>query len=383
MNQADLTERFDALQDSLMELYESGETTLSAQIKHWQLIRKQYVYMYYSRKEGYKSLGLQPLPTLAVSEYKAKEAIHQILLLESLQNSEFGTEDWTLTETSAELTLTAPRDTFKKQPFIVDVWFDHDSNNSFPYTNWDRIYYQDEKDLWHVAAGDVDDNGLYFTDYKGEKNYFQLFAPDVERYSTTGEYTIKYKNKTISSVNSSQRANSTSLQGDVSSSKDSVSSTQTSTRRNKGQEGGPSSTTTSPILRRRRRRREQGESPERGEPKRLRREAAVGVPAGEVGRGSVSVPRRGLTRTQRLEAEARDPPIVLVKGGANNLKCWRNRHKHNNFCTRISTVFRWAGENDGNRMILAFKDLQQRELFFRYVSLPKHCTYSFGNLDSL
>jgi len=385
MNQADLTRRFDALQDSLMELYEAGETNLEAQIKHWKIIRKQYVYMYYARKEGYKHLGLQPLPTLLTSEYKAKEAIQQLILLESLQKSSFRDEEWTLSDTSAELTLTAPRNTFKKMPFIVDVWFDHLQSNSFPYTNWDRIYYQDEGDNWHVAQGKADVNGLYFDDYTGQRNYFTLFAPDGERFSSTGEWTVNFKNETISSVNSSQGPSSNiSPQGFVTSSGDAVPrSTTFPSRRDKGKEGVPSSTTPStPELRRGRRRREQRESPSRRRPKRVRQNSG-GVSPSEVGRGTSTVPRSGLTRTQRLTEEARDPPILIVKGGANNLKCWRYRHKNSSLFDQMSTVFKWVGHDSGNRMLISFRSIQQRSLFLKVVHFPKGCTYALGYLDSL
>ena len=366
-----------------MELYEAGEKTLAAQIEHWKIVRKQYVYMYYARKEGFKNLGLQPLPTLLTSEYKAKEAIQQLLLLESLQKSSFKNEEWTLGDTSAELTVTAPRNTFKKQPFIVDVWFDNESSNSFPYTNWNRIYYQDDKDMWHVAEGQVDINGLFFVDYMNEKNYFTLFAPDVERFSSTGQWTVHFKNETISSVDSSQRPSSTiSLQGSVSSSRDAIPATKTYSRRDKGKEGSPSSTTPStPIRRRRRRRDEQGESPSRLRPKRLR-ETGGGVPASEVGGGTTSVPRRGLTRIERLTREARDPPIIIVKGGANNLKCWRYRHKNCSLLSDISTVFRWTGCALGNRMLISFKSEEQRTLFLKSISLPKGSSYALGSLQS-
>ena len=373
-----------------MDLYETGEKTLRAQIEHWSIVRKQYVLMYYARKEGYKQLGLQPLPTLTIAEYKAKEAINQLLLLQSLQKSQFANEEWTLSETSAELTLTAPRNTFKKQPYVVDVWFDHEPSNSFPYTNWEKIYYQDVNDHWHVAEGKADINGLYYDDYLNERIYFVVFAPDVDRYSTTGQWTVKFKNETLSSVNSSQRSfTGISLQGLVTSSRDATRNTtsnaKTTTRRDKNQEGVSSSTTPpSPDLRRgRRRRAQQGESPSGRRPKRVRTEASTAVSAGEVGRRSTTVPRRGLTRTERLAAEARDPPIIILQGGANNLKCWRNRHKDCRLCLQISTVFRWAGLDSGNRMLIAFTDVQQRSEFLKTVNLPKGCTFAKGSLEAL
>lgn len=371
-----------------MNLYEEGAQTIDAQIEHWKIIKQQYITYYYARKEGFKKLGLQILPTFVVSEYKAKEAIQQIILLESLKKSQFGNEPWTLSETSAELTLTPPRYSFKKDPYVVDVWFDNNPENSFPYTNWNKIYYQDEQEHWHRAEGKVDINGLYFVDINGDRNYFVVFAPDVERYSTTGLWTVNFKNQTISSVDSSQtRVSDISPQGSVSSSRDTVQRpTTTSSRGSEGEERSPHSTTpSSPDLRGGQRRGRQRESSPRGRSKRRREEEATsGVAPGEVGRGSVTVPRRGLGRIERLTEEARDPPIIFVKGGANNLKCWRNRcQKTNRLYTVMSTVFRYPGTELGHRMVIGFRDFDQRTLFLKTTTFPRGCTYSLGRIDSL
>lgn len=398
MNQADLTVRFDALQERLMTLYEEGSKTIDAQIEYWQLIRKESVLMYYGRREGYKNFGLQPLPALSVSEYKAKEAIRQVILLKSLKNSIYGNEEWTLPETSAELTYTAPRNTFKKDPYTVDVWFDHNPNNSFPYTNWNKIYFQDERDNWHRAAGKVDVNGLYFEDANGDKSYFVLFTTDAQRYGTTGEWTVHYKNETISSTSlSSQRSLSTSSQGSVGSSRDSVPAKKgQSTRRREIEEGStdssPSSTSSpSSAVRRGRRRPQQREPASRGGGPRAKRqrqeEVSSTVSPDEVGRGNTTVPRTNLTRLERLAKEARDPPVVLIKGRSNPLKCWRYRCEKNcDLFDKITTVFKWVNASDDcnmHRLLVSFKNQNQRSMFLKSVTLPKGCTFSLGSLDSL
>ena len=396
-----MTDRYDALQERLMSLYEESSNTIEAQIMLWETIRKEQVLLYYGRKEGYKNFGLQPIPNLAVSEYRAKEAIQQVLLLKSLQKSAFGREEWTLTDTSAELTHTAPRNTFKKGPFTVNVYFDHNANNMFPYTQWNWLYVQDDNDMWYKTPGLVDINGLYFEDNSGEKNYFLLFATEAETYGTSGGWTVKYKNETISTstpvTSSQQRSFSDSFEGSskgsVSSSGDAVPLPKT-TRRKETEEGRPHSTTpTTFTVRRRRRRIQQRERATttvslRSERRRAQ-ESQLGVPAGEVGRGHHLVPRTGLKRLERLEAEAGDPPVILVKGSANSLKCWRNRsYKANVPCVKMSTVFRWAEctENNigaNNRMLIAFKNRAQRKVFLKTVRFPKGVSYCFGHLDSL
>lgn len=379
-----------------MNLYESAPNTIEAQIEIWETIRKEYVLYYYGRKEGYRNFGLQPLPVTSVSEYKAKEAIQQVLLLRSLRDSPFGSEEWTLTDTSAELTHTAPRNAFKKGAYTVEVFFDHNPKNSFPYTNWKWLYLQDEHDQWYKTPGLVDVNGLYFEDTHGDKNYFVIFASDAQTYGTTGEWTVHFNNEYISSVpaSTSQDTFSGSLQGStkgsVSSSRDTVPQPQTP-RRKEAEEGGPSSTTaTPPSLRRRRRRTPQQRERTTTRPKRRRLEEDISSTSpGQVGSGTHLVPRRGLSRLERLKAEARDPFLILVTGAANSLKCWRYRVKKSKasfLC--ISTVFTWTGLNvdvcaNNHKMLLAFSNANQRQLFLDTVPFPKGSSFTFGNLNSL
>ena len=103
-----LTERFDAVQENLLELFESGSDNIEDQILYWNLMRKEGILLYYARQKGISRLGLQHVPSLAVSEFKAKQAIMMTLQLESLKNSEFGREKWTLQDTSLELYNTEP-----------------------------------------------------------------------------------------------------------------------------------------------------------------------------------------------------------------------------------------------------------------------------------
>lgn len=378
-----------------MTLYEEGSKNIDDQIELWDLIRKENILCYYGRKEGYKNFGLQPLPTLMVCEYKAKEAIQQGLLLKSLKKSPFGKEEWPLTDTSAEIVHTSPPNTFKKHGYTVDVHFDNNPENSFPYTSWDALYVQDENDDWYKTAGKVDINGIYYEDKQGDKNYFVVFAADAQRYGTTGQWTVYYKNETLSTstpITSSPEPLSGSVQGSakVSSTSWDTAPSSKSPRRTETEEGRPSSTTSStpPKLRSGRRR----GGTQQGEPRSKRRraeESDIGVPPGQVGRRHTSLPRAGLSRLARLEEEARDPPVILVKGGANQLKCWRNRFKKSNsLCWYISTVFRWAGTNtfheiNQHRMLLAFKSNRQRDIFLATVSLPKGTSFALGSLDSL
>ena len=393
MNQADLTRRFDALEERLMNLYESEPHTLDEQIEVWETIRKQNILLFYGRKEGYKNFGLQPIPSLAVSEYKAKEAIQQVILLKSLKNSAYAREEWSLVDTSAELIHTPPRNTFKKQPYIVEVHYDNNPQNAFPYTNWDVLYVQDEHDNWFKTEGKVDVNGLFFEDLNGDKNYFVIFASDAPTYGSTGLWTVRYKNEIISNsafASTSQDSFSGFSQGSdkghVSSSKDTVSPAETSGRQ-ESEEGRASSTTDARSLRVRRRGSEQGESTPRRRRRRLQKQHSP-VSPGQVGRRYNLVPRTGLTRLERLTEEARDPPIIIVQGASNQLKCWRWRCKKSNAaCRDYSTVFTWVNGNvtskHTHRMLVAFDNIGQRNAFLANVHFPKDTTYSLGNLNNL
>lgn len=375
-----------------MTLYESEPKTIDEQIKIWEIIRKQNVLFYYGRKEGYKHYGLQPIPNLTVSEYKAKEAIQIVLLLRSLKNSPYGQEEWNLVDVSAELLHTQPRNAFKKKAYIVEVHFDNNPSNAFPYTNWDILYVQDEHDNWYKTAGKVDINGLYFEDSHGDKNYFVIFASDAPTYGTTGLWTVHFKNETLSNsafASTSQEPFSGfsqgSSRGNVSSSRDAVPTSET--RRQEREEGGASSTTDSPSVRLRRRGPEQGESPTRRKRRRVQIQHSPVSPE-QVGSRYNLVPRRGLTKLERLTAEARDPPILLIKGASNKLKCWRWRCRKSNVGFKdMSTVFTWVNDVDSalytHRMIIAFVSDTQRSAFLDSVTLPKDTAYSLGNLSSL
>ncbi|ANG08918.1 E2 [Human papillomavirus type 176] len=392
--QETLTERFNALQESILNLIEENPNDLDSMIRFWEQTRKEHIILYYSRKEGITRLGLQPVPTPAVSEYNAKEAIHIQLLLNSLKNSQFAAESWTLSDCSAELINTVPRDCFKKQGYTVEVWYDNDRNKAFPYTNWKRIYYQDSNDHWQVAEGKVDENGLYYDENNGDKVYFMLFGADAEKYGVTNTWTVHYSNTTIVSSSSSTRRPADSSKASTPEPTTSgYSKASSPRRRRRSAEEADSSTSSStasrpstPNLRDR-----GGREGERSVPLSKRRRydesadgAAVPSPA-EVGTGHRIPPRHGLRGVQRLQAEAWDPFILILKGPSNNLKCWRNRMKTNDkYVIASSNVWRWLGDGfTQSRMLLAFESAENRQRFVNFTKLPKYTTYAFGNLDSL
>ena len=375
-----------------MTIYEEGAKDLASQIKYWEFVRKEQVLLYYARKSGYSRLGLQPTPTPAVSEYNAKQAIKLQLLLKSLAKSKYANEEWTLQETSAELINTQPKDCFKKRGYTVEVWFDHDKEKAFPYTNWEDIYYQDENEMWHKVQGRVDENGLYFTEINGDRTYFTIFEPDAEKYGSTGEWTIHFKNTTI--VSSSSYTKRTSgeptkrKRDDFSTTSSNTPSTSQSLSPRRLQREAVSSSSETSRLRSGGRRNQQGELSTTTKRRRSVSPEPTAVPtASQVGARHRSTQRTGLTRLQRLQAEAWDPPVLIVQGPANSLKCWRNRLPKNRLLYEFSsTVWRWIGDSHtplGSRMLISFSSVNQRNHFLQVIKPPKHTAFSLGSFDSL
>ena len=372
-----------------MTLYESDPSDLQSQIHHWDLVKKENEYLYYARKEGLSSLGMFPAPALQVSENKAKQAIKMLILLRSLNTSEYASEMWKLRDTSVELVLqTEPRNCFKKGPYEVEVWFDNSPQKALPYPNWQWIYYQDQHDKWHKVKGEADYNGLYFEEVTGDRVYFSIFDREAARYGESGQWTVRYKNKIISaSVTSSSRCyyDSSNERGDASNS-----ICPSESRRETEASTSESRPTTSTSGVRRRRGGEQGESTTPRGTKRRRADSGGGAPSPEeVGRSHRSVEGRHLSRLRLLQEEARDPPIILITGSANTLKCWRRRVKlkHSGLFVDFSTNWTWVGDKSeetyNSKMLVAFSSTAQRESFVKTVNIPKGSTLSYGNFDSL
>lgn len=381
-----------------MTIYETDPTDLQSQIDHWDLVKKENEYLYYTRKEGRTHLGLFPAPALQVSESNAKQAIKMLILLRSLAKSEFAQESWTLTETSAQLVLqTEPKQCFKKGPFQIEVWFDNDPDKALPYPCWEWIYYMDTNDTWQKSQGKADYNGIYFEEHNGDRTYFTIFDTDAIKYGQSGQWTVRYKNQIISpSVTSSsrsakdpnERASSSTNTGTA----PQVAGRQETRRDNSQSERRPATSTSDLPTGRRRGGGEQRESPDTRGHKRRRTAAADGggaPSAEEVGRSHRTPERRHLTRLGVLQQEARDPYIALVQGHPNNLKCWRRRVtlKYRDLFLVSSTIWQWVGDESEKhnraRMLFAFSSIGQREMFIRTVNPPKGSSIVFGNLDSL
>nr|UUA80634.1 E2 [Erethizon dorsatum papillomavirus 2] len=362
--------RYNLLQEQLLNLFEKGSSELEDQIQYWDLQRQEQVLLHYARKQHRYNIGMVTVPSLSTSEHNAKVAIKLGLLLKSLAKSRYGREPWSMQETSSELVLdTKPKGLFKKEGTHVDVWYDKDPENGAQYVLW-KYLYKDTEQGWVKLKSQVDYYGIYYKDETDEKIYYTRFDEDGVRYSTTGTWIVHFQNDTISSSREERdRSETTGSTG-----------TQTGRSerppppRSRGAAGGGGGE-------RRRRSIEQAPNPK------------------EVGQRRTSVPKHNLSSIQRLNLEARDPPVLILKGRANALKCWRHRQKRKGekLYVDISTTFAWSGCGVGagvgagarknrqhnSRLLVAFADSTHRDLFLKKIPIPKGCTYDYGNLSSL
>lgn len=383
-----------------MTLYEEAPTDLDSQIRHWDIVRQENIILYYCRKEGITRLGLHVIPAFQVSEYKAKEAIQMLIYLRSLKKSEFANEDWTLTNTSAELFHTEPQNTFKKQGYHVEVWYDNEESKAIVYPNWDYIYYQDSQDKWHKTKGDVDYDGLFYKEHNGDRTYFVLFYPESQKYGQTGMWTVRFKQQILSTpVTSSSRKLSRPNEAEPSTSEHTKTGEKSEPFQRQQQARQPESpakpsSTTTELRRRGTTRRLRGEREPGSQPTRKRKRAdstgfGSAPSAAEVGSRHRLVEGSYHTRLGRLQAEARDPPIIVVQGASNTLKHWRRRFslKFHQYYTYSSTVWSWVGDTadkwQKGRLLVAFKDNEQRDIFMQNVKLPKGSSAAFGSLNAL
>ncbi|AEM05819.1 E2 [Peromyscus papillomavirus 1] len=184
-----LVSRLSVVQEELMCMYERGEDTLESQVLHWSLIRKEQVLLHAARQHGLNKIGLQVVPPLGVTQTNAKNAIEMHLRLQSLANTPHAKEPWTLSETSREMYMSAPEQTFKKGGCTVHVYYDGNKENAMQYVKWRFIYWLDDKGVWQRSTSFSDHTGIYY-EPGGRKTYYVTFAQDAARYSTSSLWEV-------------------------------------------------------------------------------------------------------------------------------------------------------------------------------------------------
>ncbi|ABG56160.1 E2 [Mastomys coucha papillomavirus 2] len=369
-----LEARFDAVQEQILSLYEKGSTDLADHVKYWELIRAEGALEYCARQSGRNKLGLHSVPSSVGAESKAKKAIHMQMVLSSLQDSSFGSEPWTMADTSLEMyERTSPEYTFKKKGSEAEVTFGSDPDNSVSYMVWGCVYTQDEDGQWHKHMSVVDYYGVYYVDHSGVRVYYHQFDEDSKTFG--GDFwTVRYKLQTFtSSPDSTTKENEQGLDEPC----------------HKRRRSSPCSTET---IRTPNRRARPSERPQPTSGRRGRLGQGERTPEGtrpspeEIGRrpeGSERSCQRRVPNPVHC-----DPPVILLKGPTNTLKCWRNRLRRRHFrpFIKISTAFSWVEDRDSGgvtNMLVAFLDSQQRDVFLKTVPIPKGSVYYKGNFEGL
>ncbi|QBN12682.1 E2 protein [Equus asinus papillomavirus 2] len=395
-----LRQRLDAVQEKLMTLLEEGNCDLSSQIAYWQTVRKENVLLYYARDKGISRLGLQMVPHTTVSQAQAKQAIHMELVLTSLQTSAHAGERWTLSDCSWERWLQPPINCLKKDPVIVEVIYDGDSENANWYTLWGLIYYQNPEGQWLCSTGHCDYTGLYYED-EGHKRYYVHFIDDAARYSKTRTWEVRCRNQTFLP---SVPVTSTSLRSPPGSDlPDGV------PEGGPGESPRPGALAASPAEPPKKRYRPPADGVSstgisgglRGSAdwcrRKLRRTAAptwvppplsqaFEDPQGSLSQAGGASPRADTTTGRDTETEAPPleaafAPIVIFQGGSNQCKCyrWRLKKRHRTLFVGITTTYFWTGDKGkkrvGNaRLMVTFSSDLQRRLLLATVPPPAGVT---------
>nr|WDW37618.1 E2 [Equus caballus papillomavirus 10] len=191
-----LHRHLESVTERQMEMYERGSTRLIDQVEHWTLQRREAVLLHAARKRGLHRVGPFPVPNAATSAANAKTAIFMQLTLESLLHSQFAEEPWTMSETTADMFNCPPKDTLKKDGFVVQVKFDKQDENRMWYTAWGSIYYRNLEGDWVKTQGKANALGLYY-EADGEKKYYVQFGDEAAKYGTSRSWEVSYRTETF------------------------------------------------------------------------------------------------------------------------------------------------------------------------------------------
>lgn len=368
-----LLERLDSIENQILSLYEKDSVELEDHILLWKLIRQENVIWHVLRREGHTKVGGRTVPSLVSSEANAKFAIEMQLVLESLNESPYAQEGWSLQETSRERYLTEPSRKLKKIGRPVTLEFDHDPENVTEVVLWDWVYYQKPDDKWYKARGGVDDLGLYYVDHEGTRKYYVEFATEAENFSNTGEVTYRM-GSALASIPEPVTVTDSAPQQNAS-----RDSTSVPARRRRNAETGEAT----PAKRRRGGYKRRSSPPTGGErrqttPVRGNRRGPTAGTGGQSPQGSRGGSGALQQQTPGTAAERRGHYLVGAKGPVNSLRCLRYKwKKHRQDIQYLGTTFTWT-EPDGTercgsgRFLCAFASERMRDRFLQSVQPPKN-----------
>ncbi|AVH76833.1 E2 protein [Tursiops truncatus papillomavirus 8] len=382
MNMEKVSSLLNALQEQQMELCEKDSNNLKDHIVYWNLLRRESTLLCAARKKGITKIGIQAVPPSSVCEQLAREAIGMEIMLKSLETSEFGSESWSLTETSREMYNSEPVETLKKEGVTIRVIFDKKTENAMLYTLWKSVYkYVDG--TWGKYKGGVDCSGIYIEEE--EKVYYVNFKDEAKKYSELGVWAVMVQGKlltdfelvTSSTDTTSCVSTSESLLETVGVYKENTSRT--------------SSTSTVSTVAQTTLYQESGQKCKRsykedfvetrgGRRKRKHTTTnSIVTTSGAYSGGTTNYRPSGDTNNSHLLSNT---PVVILSGTANQLKCLRFRlRKFPGLYARCSTTWQWldrdgVSRTDSHRLSVSFDSTSQRENFIQTAALPDGVTYT-------
>ncbi|AHI45084.1 putative E2 [Equus asinus papillomavirus 1] len=406
-----LQERLDSVQEQQLQIIETGTTKLDDLLVFWRSVRQENALLHFARQKGLSRIDLTPVPSLAASACKAKQAIEIELSLEGIKNSGWDDEPWTLQDGSWDRYAASPEGAFKKNPAVVEVIFDENPENAVWYTHWEVLYVTDGV-KWHRTTGRVCANGLFY-ELGGEQTFYERFDLDAQKYSTGGTWTVTFQGETMtgSLVSSStdgvdgearppspmpastacgeRRDNlSTPAEPDSSSAVSSNFTSSGGRSRGRANRGCPYTRTegprvpkvvSAPCYRPRGVQAQLGSTPPLVSPADpLGRSSAGERPPGAAGHsGSVgnAVPPAAPPASPFLQGSR--CPVILVTGSCNQVKCWRLRCRrhHRHRYHRVTSTWYITGDQGNDRagpstVMVMFTDDAQRADFMAKVSFP-------------
>ncbi|AAZ39523.1 E2 protein [human papillomavirus 102] len=376
---ASLADRLDACQEMLIDLYEKDSNKLEDQLLHWQCVRREHAILFRAREAGHTSVGHQVVPPLSVTKTKACQAIAVHLSLQSLNNSDFKYEPWTLQDTSMDMWNTPPQGCWKKKGCTVTVKFDNSDCNEMDYVSWGHIYVnKEDTDTWYKVPGRIDYAGLYY-EVQGCKHYYVAFAKEALKYGTKNIWEVHVGNNVIHQPCDS-----------VSSTQDTVSEVPlaaTCDRLPHADEPTTSpevlGTTQStpqvqaPPCKRQRLYGDGAEQPDATEKQHQKRldTSTHGF------YGDTECPKR-----PRDNSDSNNTPVIHLQGEANKLKCFRYRlHKFvPTLLVGATSTWHWTCGETATKatfVTLRYSSVEQRNLFLSRVTIPKGIKAMQGHMS--